>query len=319
MLIVRRPPPNASAHRGAVVALGNFDGVHRGHQALLAETCAIAAREHARPGAIIFEPHPQRFFRKDAEPFRLTPFRPKTHLLQACGIEHVFALPFDAAMARTSAEDFIRNILVRDLGVRHVITGADFLFGKGRAGNVALLSSMGRSSGLGVTIFRTIASPAGTKISSTLIRNALREGRMDDAGWALGHWWTVEGRVQPGDKRGRTIGFPTANVSLKDYIEPALGVYAVRVKWGEGASARVHDGVANFGRRPTFDKKDVLLEVHLFDYAGDLYGQHIAVSFISHLRSEQKFSGLDALKAQIARDAETAREILARSPARPPI
>lgn len=319
MLIFRRPGTLGPAHRGAVVALGNFDGVHRGHQALLAETCAVAAREKTKPGAIIFEPHPQRFFRRDAPPFRLTPFRPKTHLIAASGIRLLFALPFDAAMAATSAEHFVEHILVRDLGVRHVLTGADFLFGKDRGGNVALLRAMGERLGFAVTTFGTVASPAGAKISSTLIRNALREGRMDDAGWALGHYWTVEGRVQPGDRRGRTIGFPTANVSLKDYIEPALGVYAVRVTLGEGGSARTYDGVANFGRRPTFDKKDVLLEVHLFDYAGDLYGQHIAVSFIARLRAEQKFAGLDALKAQIARDAATAREILARAPAKPPI
>lgn len=319
MLIFRRPGTLGPARRGSVVALGNFDGVHRGHQALLAETCAIASRGNAKPGAIIFEPHPQRFFRREAPPFRLTPFRPKTHLIKACGIELLFALPFDAAMAATSAEHFVEHILVRDLGVSHVLTGADFLFGKNRGGNVGLLRAMGERLGFGVTTFGTVASPTGAKISSTLIRNALREGRMDDAGWALGHYWTVEGRVQPGDRRGRTIGFPTANVSLKDYVEPALGVYAVRVTLGEGDAARTYQGVANFGRRPTFDKKDVLLEVHLFDFAGDLYGQHIAVSFVTHLRPEQKFAGLDALKAQIARDAEMARKILESAPVKPPL
>jgi riboflavin kinase/FMN adenylyltransferase len=187
-----------------------------------------------------------------------------------------------------------------------VIVGADFHFGKGRTGNRALLEASGAKRGFSVTTFDLVGEGGDAKISSTRIREALREGRPRVAAAMLGHPWTVEGRVERGDQRGRTIGFPTANVSLEGYLEPALGVYAVRVELG----GRHYGGVANFGRRPTFDKKDVLLEVHVFDFSGDLYGQPIVVSFVEFLRPEMKFAGLDALKAQITRDCETARNAL---------
>jgi riboflavin kinase/FMN adenylyltransferase len=199
------------------------------------------------------------------------------------------------------------------MGVRHVVVGEDFQFGKGRTGNLDLLKRRGAERGFSVTTFELLAAGPEGKISSTSIREALRAGQPDIAANLLGHWWTVEGRVETGDQRGRTIGFPTANVSLEGYIEPALGVYAVRVSVDGGH----FDGVANFGRRPTFDKKDVLLEVHLFNFNGDLYGQQIVVSFISFIRAEMKFQGLDALKAQIARDSEIARQRLATAPLQP--
>ena len=289
--------------RGATVAIGNFDGVHVGHQALLARAKAMGGRL----GVLVFEPHPQEFFRPDAPRFRLTPFRAKARLLERYGVELLFALHFDAAFAALTADEFIERVLVKGLGVRHVIVGEDFCFGKGRQGNLALLRKRGAELGFDVTTFGLVGEGEASKISSTSIREALRDGKPDIAARLLGHPWTVEGRVEGGDRRGRTIGFPTANVSLEGYLEPALGVYAVRVEVG----GRKYGGVANFGRRPTFDKKDVLLEVHIFDFEGDIYGQPIVVSFISFLRPEMKFPGLDALKAQIARDSGAARRILA--------
>jgi riboflavin kinase/FMN adenylyltransferase len=288
--------------RGATVAIGNFDGVHRGHQALIRQARALGGPL----GVLVFEPHPQEYFRPDAPRFRLTPFRAKARLLEMHGVDILYALHFDAAFAAIPADEFIDRVLVRDLGVARVIVGADFHFGKGRAGNRALLEARGPERGFTVTTIDLVGDGGEAKISSTRIREALREGKPKVAAAMLGHPWTVEGRVERGDQRGRTIGFPTANVSLEGYLEPALGVYAVRVELG----GRHYGGVANFGRRPTFDKKDVLLEVHVFDFSGDLYGQPIVVSFVEFLRPEMKFAGLDALKAQITRDCETARNAL---------
>lgn len=288
--------------RGATVAIGNFDGVHKGHQALLRHARALGDKL----GVLAFEPQPQEFFRPDTPRFRLTPFRAKARLLEKNGVDVLFALHFDAAFASLTADEFIEQVLVKGLGVRHVIVGEDFCFGKGRKGNLALLQKRGAELGFGVTTFELVGEGDVSKISSTNIREALRDGRPDVAAALLGHPWTVEGRVEHGDQRGRTIGFPTANVSLEGYLEPALGVYAVRVELG----GQTYGGVANFGRRPTFDKKDVLLEVHIFDFKGDAYGQPIVVSFISFIRPEMKFAGLDALKAQIAKDSETACGLL---------
>jgi len=285
--------------RGATVAIGNFDGVHKGHQALLQHARALGGKL----GVLVFEPHPQEFFRPDTPRFRLTPFRAKARLLEQHGVSLLFALHFDADFAALSADEFITRVLVQGLGVRHVIVGEDFCFGKGRTGNLALLQQRSAELGFDVTTFELVGEGEASKISSTSIREALRDGKPEVAASLLGHPWTVEGMVESGDQRGRTIGFPTANVSLEGYLEPALGVYAVRVEVG----GRQYGGVANFGRRPTFDKKDVLLEVHIFDFEGDIYGQPIVVSFISFLRPEMKFPGLDALKAQIARDSEAAR------------
>ncbi len=292
-------PPAA---RGATVAIGNFDGVHRGHQALLKHAKTLGTKL----GVLAFEPHPQEFFKPGGERFRLTPFRAKARLLERFGVDALFALHFDAAFAALSADDFVTKVLAQGLGAKHVVVGQDFQFGKGRAGNIEFLRASGPAHGFAVSTFDLIGIGPDAKISSTRIREALREGKPEIAAELLGHPWTVEGRVEHGDQRGRTIGFPTANVSLEGYLEPALGVYAVRVE----LAGKSYNGVANFGRRPTFDKKDVLLEVHIFDYAGDAYGQQIVVSFVHYLRPEMKFSGLDALKAQIAKDSERARALL---------
>ena len=258
-------------------------------------------------GILAFEPHPQEFFRKDGEKFRLTPFRPKAEMLCRLGVDALFAVPFNARLAAMPAEQFIADVLVKGLGLRHVITGADFQFGKGRGGDAALLAREGARLGFGASVFSVVMAEGDHKVSSTDIRAALKKGDPRAAARLLGHDWTVSGHVRGGDKRGRTIGFPTANISLKGYLEPALGVYAVRV----AGIGRSFEGVANFGRRPTFDKKDTLLEVHLFDFDGDLYGRHLDVSLVDYIRAERKFSGLDELKAQIAADSLKARDILA--------
>jgi len=311
MIIARHFESVSGAAQSAVVAIGNFDGVHRGHQALIAEGQRIAKELGAPFGIIAFEPQPQEFFRRSLEKFRLTPFRTKAEILKRLGVDILYAVPFNAKLARMTADEFIDRVLARGFAARHVLIGGDFQFGKNRTGNPETLKAGGARHGFGVTIFEPISSDGARKISSTDIRNALKEGRPHNAAHLLGHWWTVSGHVQGGDKRGRTIGFPTANVSLKGYLEPALGVYAVRV----ACDGRAYDGVANFGRRPTFNKQDTLLEVHLFDFAGDLYGRQIDVSFIDFIRPERKFDGLESLRTQITADGEEARRILAAASA----
>lgn len=311
MRVVRDWRNGPAEFRGAVAPIGNFDGVHRGHRALIAQARSEAAKSGAPVAAIVFEPHPVEFFKPGGPSFRLTPFDAKARLLAAEGLDVLFVLRFDAELAAMPPGAFVGDVLADGLGIGAVIVGADFRFGKGRAGTVETLRAEGGKRGIAVLEAATVEAEPGQKVSSTRIRTALKEGRPRDAAHDLGHWWTVEGHVADGDRRGRTIGFPTANLALRGTMEPALGVYAVRVTLEEGGETRIYDGVANFGRRPTFDKTDVLLEVHLFDFAGDLYGKRIAVAFIDYVRAERKFPGLDALKAQIAADCETAKRILA--------
>lgn len=317
MRIFRHYKDVPDAFKGAVVALGNFDGVHRGHQALLGEARRLAAERNAPFGVIAFEPHPQEFFRPGGPSFRLTPFRTKARLIAEEGADAMYALTFDAEMAKKSAQEFVLDVLVDGLGVGCVVVGADFQFGKGRAGNTTVLSYMGEMEGFGVHIFEPVTAGAA-KISSTDIRNALKAGKPDVAANLLGHWWTIESHVVPGDKRGRTIGVPTINMKLEGCMEPAYGIYAVRAAVLENDKAIAkYDGVASFGIRPMFEVPQPLLESWLFDFSGDLYGRHMAVELIAYLRPEAKFESLDALKAQIGRDAEAAREALAKAPLDP--
>ncbi|HEY2070761.1 MAG TPA: bifunctional riboflavin kinase/FAD synthetase [Rhizomicrobium sp.] len=310
MRIFRHYRDIPDAFRGAVVALGNFDGVHKGHQALIAQAAALAAERGAPLGVIAFEPHPQEFFRPGGESFRLTPFRAKARLISELGADVLFALSFDAEMAGKSAQEFVLDVLVDGLGIGCVVVGSDFQFGKGRAGNITVLSYMGEMEGFGVEIFDAVTA-GGEKISSTQIREALKAGRPADAAKLLGHWWSVEGRVEHGEKRGRTIGVPTANMRLTDCLNPAFGVYAVRATlYEDDRPVLTKDGVANFGIRPMFEIKVPLLETWLFDFDGDLYSKHLAVEFVSYLRPEANFDGLDALKAQIAKDSDNARKVL---------
>ena len=290
-----------------MVALGNFDGVHLGHRALLLEAKRLAS-ELKRPfAALVFEPYPREFFRPNDEPFRLTAFRSKARLLSELGVEILFVLTFDAQMASMSAQDFVLEVLVKELAAAHVVVGKDFRFGKGRAGDVAVLGYMGEMEGFGTTVFASVFANGGVKISSSDIRVALKAGKPDEAARLLGHWWRVEGHVAQGEKRGRELGFPTANLKLEHTLLPAFGIYAVRVHLPDG---RVFDGAASFGIRPTFALESPLLEVHLFGFSGDLYGALIAVEFIAYLRPEKKFDSVDALKSQIAADCDDAKRIL---------
>jgi len=309
------------ALKGAVVAIGNFDGVHKGHQALIAAARAEAQARGAPLMILAFEPHPQEFFRPRPDSIRLTPLRIKARLLYELGADALVALPFDAAMARSSPADFVKDVLVDGLGASGVVVGPDFEFGKGRAGKFSTLKEMGAAQGFSVTCFDMVTT-SQVKISSTRIRDALKAARPEEAASLLGHWWAIEARVEHGDGRGRTMGFPTANMHLGHCLAPAFGVYAVRVTILDNdpdafKTVSRHDGVANFGIRPMYQTQVPLMEAHLFDFEGDLYGKHLIVELISYIRPEAKFDGLDALITQIARDATQAREILGKTGAPP--
>ncbi len=296
--------------RGASVAVGNFDGVHLGHQAVIGEAGRVA-RDQGIPWAVLsFEPHPRSLFTTDQEPFRLTPFRIKARHVEALGVDNMIVLHFDHEFAGLSADDFVKKVLVKGLGARHVVSGYDFVFGHKRAGNCELLLHKGKEEGFDFTCVSAV-DDGETIYSSTRVRRCLKAGDPRGAANLLGRPFEIEGRVEHGDARGRTIGFPTANLHLGEYLRPALGVYAVRAGIDEGADTRWLEGVANFGNRPTFDKKDAIFEVHLFDFDGDLYGRHLRIALVDFLRKEKKFDGLDDLKAQIALDSDNARQILA--------
>jgi riboflavin kinase / FMN adenylyltransferase len=294
--------------RGGAVAIGNFDGIHLGHQFVIAKAGELARSAGVPHAVLTFEPHPRSVFQPNAAPFRLTPFRVKAELLSGLGVALLYNLHFDLEFAALSAGDFVRQVLVGGLGLREAIVGYDFVFGHRRQGNAALLTQMGKALGFGVTIVQPVQQD-GEIYSSTRIRALLVEGKPRAAAALLGRPWEIDGRVEQGDRRGRTIGFPTANIELADYLRPAAGVYAVRAAIGRDGAW--HDGVANLGLRPTFGGSDLRLEVHLFDFAGDLYGRHLRVAFVDYIRAERKFAGLDALKAQIATDAMQARAMLA--------
>ena len=297
--------------RASAVAIGNFDGVHLGHQAVIGTAVEKARTLGAPPAVLTFEPHPRMLFKPESEPFRLTPLRPKAHVLEELGVELLVVLAFDHALSQKSAEDFVAEVLVAGMAVSHVVVGADFVFGHDRLGTVDRLAEMGGRAGFGVTALKPVGGPDGTVYSSTAVRKALQGGEPRRAAALLGRPWEIEGRVEHGDARGRQLGFPTANVGLGDSLRPAFGVYAVEAGIDHGTRTEWHSGVANLGRRPTVAGLVERLEVHLFDFDGDLYGRHLRVRLIEFLRPEKKFDGLDALRAQIARDSAQARAILA--------
>ncbi|HAQ34356.1 MAG: bifunctional riboflavin kinase/FMN adenylyltransferase [Maricaulis sp.] len=297
-----------ASRKGGAFALGNFDGVHRGHQALLTLARTHAAEHAMAFCAIVFDPHPRDFFRPDGAPFHLMSDPRRATVLAAQGVERLHVLPFDTAMMNRDPGAFAREVLHDGLGVDAVFTGADFQFGKDRAGDIATLKELGEAYGFTAHAADLVAGEAGV-ISSTRIRDALAEGRVKDAEALLGRPWVIDGAVEEGDRRGRTIGFPTANIPLGRYQRPKFGVYAVSVQLD--ASGHWLAGVANVGVRPTVAGQEERLEVHLFDFNRDIYGRSVAVSFHAFLRPEQKFAGLDELKAQIGKDAEAARRILA--------
>jgi len=318
MRIYRHYDTLPSEARGAAIAVGNFDGVHLGHQAVIGEAGRIArglGTSRETPWAVLtFEPHPRRIFAPDQPPFRLTPFQAKARALEALGVDLMIVQRFNQAFSQRPAEDFIRDVLVDGFGARHVIAGYDFVFGHKRGGNCELLLAMGQRMGFGFTAVSAVEDATGAVYSSTRIRECLGTGDVRGAQAILGRPFSIEGRVARGDQRGRTIGFPTLNLHLGSVVRPSLGVYAVRVGIDEGGRLNWRDGVANIGKRPTFGGEDVIVEAHLMDFDGDLYGRRIVVRLIEHIRAEKKFDGLDALRAQIAADTDQARRILADDP-----
>jgi riboflavin kinase/FMN adenylyltransferase len=305
----RDPVPEAL--RGAILALGNFDGFHLGHQAVVGEALDWA-RSEGRPCIVAtFDPHPMRFFRPEAEPFRLTTLDQRQDLLAEAGTDAMLVFHFDAALAGLSAEGFVRDLLVGNIGAAGVVTGTDFTFGKGRSGGPAEINELGGPIGLSG---RTVAAvhDANGPISSSRIRAALREGDCEVAAALLSRPFAIRGPVQHGDKLGRTIGFPTANIALGTYLRPRYGIYAVtaRVLSGPLADGRTLHGAANLGVRPTFDPPKELLEPYFFDFSGDLYGADVEVSFQHFLRPEARFDGIDALMVQMQRDCDEARKLL---------
>lgn len=308
MIILRHTEEVPAELRQGVVAIGNFDGVHRGHQAVLSTALALARAEDRPMGALTFEPHPRSVFQPELAPFRLTPFPIKAQLIADLGADFIFTQGFDLGFAATTAEDFIQNTLIRTLDVHHIVIGHDYAFGKGRTGTPLSLRRAGAAQGFGVTELAAVTARSGVILSSTAARDAIREGRMADARAILGRPWSIEGTVQHGEARGRSIGYPTANVPLTDTLRPRAGVYAVRVRIDDDDT--IYHGVANCGRRPTFDGKGTVLEVHLFDFAESLYDRRLHVAFAHFLRDERKFDGLDALKRQIVDDAQAARRYL---------
>lgn len=315
MAIFRHSETLPQEARGGVVAIGNFDGVHLGHQALLAEARKKAAALGAPSLVLTFEPHPREVFQPDQPAFRLTPFRIKARVLEALGIDHMVAVHFDRAFSERSAESFVEEILVRGMGVRHVVVGWDFCFGHKRRGDAALLGEMGERLGFGLSVLQPVARAQGDVYSSSLIRERLKEGDPRGAAALLGRAFEIEGRVEKGQQLGRTLGFPTANLALDGYIEPAHGIYAVLAGVDAREATEYLPAVANLGRRPTVEGKETLLEVHLFDWSGDLYGKHLRVKLVGFLRPEEKFESLEAMTEQMRRDAERARALLAESEA----
>ncbi|KAA2235111.1 bifunctional riboflavin kinase/FAD synthetase [Salinarimonas soli] len=305
--VVRDGEPVPDALRGAVVAIGNFDGVHRGHQALIGQARELA-KGAGRPAAVLtFEPHPRQFFAPDKPLFRLTPAPEKLRVLERFDLDGVFVRRFDAALAALSAEAFVTELLRRDLGASGVVVGHDFHFGRGREGTPERLRALAAEHGLACHVVDAVRSD-GEPVSSSAIRRALEAGDVACANALLGYRWFVEGEVRHGAKRGRTLGYPTANMRLPDDCALHHGIYAVRMALPDG---RAMPGVASFGRRPTFDHGAPLLETHLFDFAGDLYGHTVRVELVAWIRGEERFDSAEALVERMNRDSEEARAHLA--------
>ena len=300
--------PLPEALRGGVVAIGNFDGVHRGHRAVLDRALELAEARGVPALVLTYEPHPRSVFRPDTPVFRLTPAPLKARILEAIGFRSVIEYPFDREFSQRSAEEFVQSILIDWLHASAVVTGFDFHFGKGREGGPAFLMEAGKRHGFDVTLVDAFRDEGADVVSSSRIRSLLCEGDVAGAAGLLGYRFTVESEVIGGQKLGRTLGYPTANMALAPETELKAGIYAVRFRRPDGS---IRDGVASFGYRPTVtDNGAALLETFVFDFSGDLYGEVCSVSFFGHLRDELKFDGLDPLVAQIKRDEEEARAML---------
>ncbi|MSU89661.1 bifunctional riboflavin kinase/FAD synthetase [Rhodobacteraceae bacterium 2CG4] len=298
--------------RGASVAIGNFDGVHLGHQAVIDRARAAAARLDVPLGVVTFEPHPRSHFAPDAPPFRLMNAETRAHRLDKLGVDQLYELPFDAGMAALTAERFVREVLVGGLGVAHVVVGADFRFGNRRAGDVTLLQRLGADLGFGVEIAPLLGQD-DTDFSSTAIRKALSDGDPGRAAKMLGHWHRIDGTVIRGDRRGRELGFPTANLSMAGLHLPRFGVYAVLFDVLTGPHAGSYRGAASLGVRPTFGVNAPNLETHVLDFEGDLYGAEVSVALVEFIRPEAAFDGVAALVAQMHDDVARIRRVLAET------
>jgi riboflavin kinase / FMN adenylyltransferase len=306
--VIARDEAAPSELRRATVAIGNFDGIHVGHRKLIERAIALAGEARGPSAVLTFEPHPRKYFVPNQRMFRLTPEPVKLAILQKLGLDGVFIRRFDKALAETTAAGFVANLLARELGAAGVVVGHDFHFGRGREGTPAMLAELCRAEGLSCEIVPAVGLE-GHSVSSSDVRAALENGNVGLANRLLGYRWFVEGEVRHGDKRGRDLGFPTANLGMGEDFDLRHGIYAVRVAL---PSDEVREGVASFGRRPTFDNGAQLLEVHIFDFAGDLYGRTIQVEFANWIRGEERFASAGALTARMREDAREARRMLAR-------
>lgn len=298
--------------RGASAAIGNFDGVHLGHQAVIDIARNYAEKLDCPLGVVTFEPHPRHYFAPDAPAFRLMGAESRASQLQKIGVEKLYELNFNNILSNLTAEEFASNVIRDGLGLKHVVVGADFHFGKGRSGTAADLVRFGDQMGFGVTVAELIEVGNG-QVSSTAIRHALTEGRPADAAKMLGHWHRIEGEVIRGDQRGRELGFPTANMSITGLHPPKFGVYAVKIDVLDGAHAGSYDGAASMGVRPMFGENRPNLETFILDFQGDIYGSHVSVALVEHLRPEEKFDSLEALIDQMNADCVRVREILSHA------
>jgi riboflavin kinase/FMN adenylyltransferase len=300
--------------KGAALAIGNFDGVHRGHQEVLRAAIDIAKSEGCRSGAVVFEPHPREFFAPDTPFFRLTPLPLKLELLEALGLDQTFVIPFDRELASLSAETFATEVVAKGLGASHVVVGHDFSYGKGRTGTTEELAELGRVLGFGVDIVAPVGA-GGTTFSSSRIRDQLRNGEVGAAAKELGYWWRVRGKVGEGAGRGKELGFPTLNLELAPGQDVRHGIYAMRV---DHHGAR-HQAAGYVGARPTFGAGEPVLEAYLLDFAGDLYGQEVEAEFIEFLRPDRTFAAPAALAAQMTEDCDRARAVLTKIDADDPM
>src|SRR5262245_13729746 len=313
MEIVRFLPDLPEKLKGAALAISNFDGVHRGHQKVLGEAIAIARREGRRSGAVVFEPHPRKYFAPETPFFLLTPLPVKLELLEALGLDQTFVIPFDADLAALSADAFATEVVAKALGASHVVVGHDFSYGKGRTGTTEELAVLGRDLGFGVDVVAPVGD--GAIFSSSRIREHLCQGEVSEAAEQLGYWWRVRGQVGAGAGRGKGLGFPTLNLALAPGQGVRHGIYAMRVDCGAGR----HHAAGYVGVRPTFGAGEPVLEAYLLDFAGDLYGKEVDVEFIAFLRPDATFATPEALAVQMREDTDRARAMLAKIDAADPI
>ena len=311
MRLFRHFDETPAALRGGAVAIGNFDGLHKGHRAVIEAARAAGGSRNAPWGVMTFEPHPRAVFAPNSPPFRLTEMRVKARLIEAMGADFLLVQHFDLAFAANSATDFVTKVLLGGMGAAEVVVGQDFVFGKNRLGDAALLAQMARTHGFAATFVEPVLSEDGVTYSSSQVREALVAGRLDEVTRQLGRPWEIDGHVRRGEARGHALGYPTANLEFGELIRPAAGVYAVRAAIGD--SDAWLPGVAYCGPRPTFDGHETLLETHLFDFSGDLYGKPMRVALIEFLRPDRRFADAAALARQMDEDARAARTRLAAS------